>query len=325
MKLKLLLISAFVFIVSCDNSSEKLVPNIPRDRVVNKGDKVTNPAIDILFVVDDSGSMGTHQSNLSKNITYFIDEIQKIRTLDYRIAVTTSTYDSRMNGPAGQDGWFLGQPNYVDRNTPNADDEIKKRLKVGTSGSTYEVFLDPVQAAFSQTLLKGPNAGFLRSDAYLAIIFLTDAEDLSDATPEDVFKDLTALKSGEQRRVLSYGAIIPSNSTTNCSRDGNYPVKLEKFINLAGGSYFDLCDQEFGKHLVAIARNVVNRIGGEILLAQRPKVETILVTFGSQTIPNHPKRGWVYSERTNSIFFGDELELKPEPSGTEISVDFQPR
>ena len=48
--------------------------------------------IDILFVVDDSGSMAQEQANLTTNFPQFISVIEQ-SGLDYRVAVTTTGVD----------------------------------------------------------------------------------------------------------------------------------------------------------------------------------------------------------------------------------------
>jgi hypothetical protein len=39
-------------------------------------------------------------------------------------------------------------------------------------------------------------------------------------------------------------------------------------------------------------------------------------------IPNDPKKGWVYDPTRNALVFGEELDLKPEPTGTQVQVSF---
>lgn len=318
---------ALLALSRCDNSSDKLVPNLPNQTVNEKIRDIVDPRIDILFVVDNSGSMSTHQRNLSTNINLFVDEIKNLSFLDYRIGVTTSThyFDSRNVSP-GENGNLIGIPNYVDKKTPNGDVILRDRLMVGTRSYTHEYFLDPVMNGLSPAAQAGVNAGFFRRDAYLAVIFITDAEDQGPTTAQGLFDFLVNLKGGRRDKVLSYGAIIPTNSTRNCDRDdgGVTPRKLEEFIGLTKGIYFDLCDQDYGLKLAGIAKNLASRVAGEILLSRIPKVETIRITFGSQTIPSHPRHGWIYNPRTNSISFGEDLELQPEPPGTEIDIFFEP-
>ncbi len=54
---------------------------------------------------------------------------------------------------------------------------------VGTEGTRWEKGLEAMQKALSSDMISGdgaPNAGFLRDDAFLTVIFLTDEDDCSD-------------------------------------------------------------------------------------------------------------------------------------------------
>lgn len=325
-RLHFLLLTLLFAFTGCDNSSEKLVPDLPKDVILNKTKENIAVSVDILFVIDDSGSMSTHQRNLSKNISLFVDEIRKIEFLDYRIGVTTSSAYTGESYKEGINGNLIGQPKYIDRKTIDGDNILKSRLMVGVDGSSTEQFFQPSVLAFSPFAMKSMNSGFVRKDAFLAVIFITDAEDQSQISSQEAFDFLTQFKRGVRRRVVSYGAIIPSNSTTNCSRDewNVKPQRIEDFIRLTQGLYFDLCDPNFGDQLAAIGENLARKATGEVYLSRRPNEKTIVVTYGTQVIPNDPLKGWVYSPRRNSLAFGPEVELSVQPQGTELAVYFEP-
>src|SRR5262245_11439832 len=59
-------------------------------------------AIDVLFVIDNSGSMGQEQTNLIANFPAFISVLDQ-SGLDYRVAVTTTSrdYSYTMTAPIG--------------------------------------------------------------------------------------------------------------------------------------------------------------------------------------------------------------------------------
>lgn len=59
--------------------------------------------MDIVFVVDDSGSMREEQDNLARNFPRFVSALDAFRTqggtkLDWRAAVTTTTVNSQRGG-----------------------------------------------------------------------------------------------------------------------------------------------------------------------------------------------------------------------------------
>jgi hypothetical protein len=298
-----------------------------KERVRNTGgSKVSfNRAVDILFVVDDSGSMGEHQTNLSKNVKLFTQGIVSNQILDYHIAVTSSNMDSEPYQPRPGYGWkgeLNGTVKYVSRTTPNGQLELERNLLIGTEGSGTEVFFTPVQAALTAPLLGGVNQGFYRQDAYLAVIFLTDSDDQSQFAASDFYRFLVNLKGGDASKIISYGVYIPTADRA-CNRSGEPgPKKLEEFFQLAKAQTLGLCDADYGMKLVELGADLVRRVASVLYLSRPPQPESIYVTFGAQVIPNDPIKGWVYDPSRNALVFGDEINLLPEPTGTQVDVDF---
>lgn len=79
--------------------------------------------VDILFIIDDSQSMFEHQRKLSQNINAFINEIVKIKTIDFHIGYTVAHDSKRYDGgivprvcPEGEDtkGRDTSIPNWED-------------------------------------------------------------------------------------------------------------------------------------------------------------------------------------------------------------------
>jgi len=316
-------------ITACSPESPKLVPppEAKPERVRDtSGIKVSfNRSVDILFVIDDSGSMSGHQFNLAKNIGLFTAGINANQVLDYHIGVLTSNMDSPPWRPAPGYGWkgeLNGSTKFITKKTPNASRELETNLKPGIDGSGTEVFFTPVQAALTPPLVNGANAGFYRPDSYLALVFLTDAEDQSRLSASDFYKFLLNLKKGDADKIITYGVHIPSN-ISSCPRSGEpMPKKLEEFFKLTNATAFGLCDADFGVKLAELGADLVRRVSSVLYLSRPAQPHTIKVTFGTQTIPNHPDKGWIFDPSRNAILFGEEIELLPEPTGTEIEVDF---
>lgn len=165
--------------------------------------------IDILFVIDNSGSMAEEQDNLASNFPMFAQLIDTYMNsagmqLDYHVAVTTtdrvfsSTQIITLPGQApimlpgesgtGADGKLLTKGNGPDCGMPRkylqrGDQDVVNKFsciaKQGTSGSPDEMPLDAMKLALVDRVTDGTNAGFLRPDALLAVVFLTDEEDCS--------------------------------------------------------------------------------------------------------------------------------------------------
>ena len=309
---------AGMLVLSCSPESPKLVemPVVVKERVKNTGgDKVTfSRSVDILFVVDDSGSMGSHQQSLAKNVALFTQAIIANQILDYHIGVVSSTMSS-------QGGVLRGSPNYVTRTTPNAATVLQANMQPGTSGDTDEKFYEPIKAALTPPQVGGVNAGFFRPDAYLAIVIITDTEDWSNVTGKDFYQMLLNLKRGDPTKVLVYAAYSSSKDTT-CGHDDAQRGILEGLFKESNAKTFGLCDPDFGVKLGALGVDLVSKIGSVLYLTRPPQPDTISVVFGTQTIPNDPKKGWVFDPFRNALIFGEDIDLQPEPPGTEVEVSF---
>lgn len=310
-------------LVACSDASNKLLPKPkPVDKVKDKPEDIMvfNPQVDILFVVDDSGSMYTHQANLATNVHQFTAEIVQYQILDYHIGVITSDMASYYRG-----GRLVGNPRYVDKTTPDASSVLARNLLVGDNGDWNEKMFDPVVAALSDPLLNGFNAGFYRPNAHLALVFITDTEDQSNITTDRFFDFILNLKQRDLDQLSAYAAIVPSH-VTDCKREAStdYPHRIEDILQRLKGISFSLCDPDFGYKLSSIGSNIRDRVASFIPLNRVPVVDTIEVKYGSQIIPQDSLKGWSYNPARVGLNLGPELKLEPEPDGTQMEVTFIP-
>lgn len=306
---------------SCSPASDKLIPQpvVNYEKVdLKNNDVFRRPSVDILFVVDNSGSMSTYQQNVADNMDQFVNEFSQLKLIDYHIGVITTD--------SSDGGELQGTPTYVEPSTPNGLARLKTNLKVGTNGSANEELFGPTSLALSKRLLSGYNSGFYRQDAYLVVIFVSDAEDQSNMSGRDLMDDLVFLK-GTKDKILSYGAIIPTGTATSkCSQDEGNPIEVEKFLALnvnAGKNIVGLCDRDFGTRLVNFSKEIVQVVNKPIILSRVPIIPTIVVKYGAQVIPSNTITGWYFDPKQNAILFGEDLYLdEKQPAGSKLDVFF---
>ena len=174
---------------------------------------------DILFVIDDSGSMSEEQANLAANLDAFIDTLVASPVQNnFRIGVTNTSVEEFTGGksytagpsknvpyPAGAlvaiktdtsgnpiPGAFVfdsvlnpqtggwGGNRILDKGSVTLAADFKANVHVGLDGSGKEQPFRAARLALSDRLADA-NSGFLRDGARLAIIFLTDEDDCSDS------------------------------------------------------------------------------------------------------------------------------------------------
>ena len=190
--------------------------------------------MDIVFVVDNSASMDDEQANLAANFPKFYDVLQNYQTdsgalLDYRIAVTTTGTRARAtldpaSGPIpipipippipqnqdGDNGEFRQEcgmsRRWLERDDPDVEGTFACVARVGTGGPSIEMQLYATKLAFSEQIDNGNNAGFLRDDALLAFVILSDEDDCSveDNTPFTVPDDSCKPEPPEMEPLDSY-------------------------------------------------------------------------------------------------------------------------
>ncbi len=153
--------------------------------------------VDILWVVDSSGSMGPKQARLAANFQGFINQlVAAMPPIDFHIAVTTTdTDDSATRGKLRQ--WMLGglhddhiacSPDMAGNvtcntggNTATAVMAFNQMAQVGTSGSPQERGLLAAYLALTNPLNLSTDAvtRFVRPEAALYVVFVSDEDDAS--------------------------------------------------------------------------------------------------------------------------------------------------
>lgn len=324
-------LALFFLALGCDEGSAPKLRPTPNQIVEKLDDRIEislNAKVDIIVVMDGSGSMSTHQANLKQNIGAFVQELTKASYLDYRIAVTIAgcrraAGHSQYSSDLCNEGLFHRassaekEPYFIRRGDPDEDVLLRSRLEVGTANDSRESFFSPVIKAITAPLNQHPaNRGFLRSQAYLIPIFVTDTDDQSDLYDARQFYDNLIRIKGSSDLIIPYGAIIPSGfRRVGCSRDPvnntpGEPVRIEEFLRTAGGSHFNLCGGSFGADLVQVAQDLVSRVEPVIYLEDRPYVPSIRLYYGGEEIPNDFEKGWVYDPQRNIIKLGQWLDLQ---------------
>jgi hypothetical protein len=273
----------------------------PDTPVQPPGDAPTGPgcqAIDVLFVIDNSGSMGQEQTNLIANFPQFISVLDA-SDLDYRVAVTTTgrDYNYNMSTPlgnlpqsidGGDNGAMLKTPamtkRWIDKVDPDVSGTFSQLANVGVTGPSDEMPLSAMRDAFEERMTDGTNQGFHRPDALLAIVFLTDEEDCSyeqsvslgfaqslcSAQMEPVANYVSFLDQYAGNRTRWAVAAIAGPGPGSCSSDfGNAQeaARLKEFVQLTGtnATMSSICDGDLSIGLMQALDLFESACGGILL------------------------------------------------------------
>ncbi len=230
-------------------------------------------AIDFLFVVDNSGSMAAQQERLLNSFPGFISGIENSLDMvdSYHVGVITSDayagnepgctalgdlvtqkadfQSSEVCGPFAAGGRFATDQDDLPAVFPCM-------ARVGVNGSAYEqpvtatiAALDPAKAAPG-----GCNEGFLRDDAILVVVIVTDDPpsiiDVDDAHPDTNtsgwYDAVVAAKGGDVESIVVIGFIPWMNVACN-TQNAESPNLIE-FVDAFGqqGVVASVCDENYG-------------------------------------------------------------------------------
>ncbi len=195
--------------------------------------------MDILFVIDDSGSMECEQQMLAQSFPGFIEVLEnynnaKADQISYRVGVTSTgktatlrqktgifPVDQPMQGMDGRLKEINNLPNpWIDGpgNQNQITAQFSQMAQLGTSGPGYEMPLLALRMALEKDTTNGPNAGFIREDALFIAVVISDEDDCSR---------------------LDDPIILEINETDNCTTPTLHPnlVDLAEFKDYLDGRF----------------------------------------------------------------------------------------
>lgn len=180
-------------------------------------------AVDLLFVIDNSGSMADEQANLIASVPGFIEGISDrlgVHT-DYHVGVV-STDEATFNADGCQEiGALVTRTEgdlssdsdcgpYVDGAafmTPqdDLDSSFACAAQLGIDGNGIERPMDALDRALHPAeSVTACNNGFLREEALLVVVLITDEEDDTESEGDPVawYESVVAAKDGDEERVV---------------------------------------------------------------------------------------------------------------------------
>ncbi len=284
-------------------------------------------ALDILFVVDDSGSMQLHQKNLLANVGDLVRAALS-SGVDVHAGVVSTNMESTPWNPAPGVSYQGRLGGTVKKFAATRDGDFEQvltdnlKLVMNVNGSGTEAPFAAVTAALSEPLVSNENKGFLRTNAALAIFVLTDADDQSNISVPDFVKMLKVLKG--KLPVTLHAAYIPKSVTT-CDRSGEpEPLRLEEALAAFGTAQesFNLCEA-FGPKLRTIGEEYVSIGLANVQLKLEPILATMKVVFGSETFEaGDILNGWVYDSQKMQLLFGANIDWMSQPAGTRLKIEY---
>jgi len=286
---------------------------------------------DVLFLVDNSNSMAEEQPRLAAAIPAFIQAARQ-NGMDLHAAVTTTGIDPVVEPGCGggANGGEAGRLFPVDGSMPRIinlgqaapEQALQGDIAVGLCHH-LEQTLEAMRRALSSPLVdhaddpatalpNDGNEGFLRSDAQLSVVAVTDEDDHSGDPVNDYATFLRSVHGLTQPQRAGFFAIAPLSSCPSSS--GSSAPRLSQMAQATGGQVWDVCNGDYSAALSAIAER---SFGAQTRfpLTRPADASSVQVLLDGQ--PAAPG-SWSFDAGTNSVDFASA-----PAAGTSIEVDYK--
>ncbi|TNF31965.1 MAG: choice-of-anchor D domain-containing protein [Deltaproteobacteria bacterium] len=288
--------------------------------------QIPAPKVDVLFVIDDSGSMGDDQQRLQEELPQIV-QIATDWAQDIHLAVTTT--DTVL-----VKGQFQGVPRYA---TSETDPTVfAHNLVVGTTGHYIERGLEGAYLALYDRSVRtdiaclnlpgqcptddgdglplsciegycsGRNYGFLRDDAELVVIIVSDEEDGSDRPVPFYVNGLANLKAPNS----GVGVILHAIIVTADGCIGGFGTPGFRYIQAAeafGGHISNICGNDFSKEFLDIGQRTFG-LKDRFYTSMPVAPGTLVVKVAGEVCSD----GWGYNEATGAVVFEEGSSCFPE-------------
>lgn len=252
-----------------------------RSQPVNQTVSVaSNNKIDVLVVVDNSGSMEFEQQSMANRFGSFLDKLQG---LDWRVGIITTDMDwdsdlryGRLVKMSGTNRYYIDSSmNYNTAKTAFANTVQRPTWE----GSMYEQGIRATNYAISRALYWQPrdsepnarNRAFFRDDAAaLSVVLVSDApetpKNYEDANNPYVLLNL--VQGAWPNKAFSFHSIVVKSGDQACKDarpDGwygneDFGVQYEKMSELTGGIVGSVCASDYAGQLGSIGQATVEQV-----------------------------------------------------------------
>ncbi|NBN98474.1 MAG: hypothetical protein EBV19_04435 [Flavobacteriia bacterium] len=270
-----------------------LQSNYITDSFINNRKSVA-PMLDILWVIDNSGSMASYQNALASNFDSFISKFMEMpinEIPDFKMAITTT--DEKNNGGINDGQGMLDKFSAFDEDLKDLFlHSFITGVNVGTLGSVNERGIKCSYLAVEK------NRSFFREDAMLIINIVTDEDDDDSHSIDDYLSKINNLKIGQ--RVI-FNVIGLSGFK-----------RYEYAVNKTKGKYLNI-KNDFSLLLDDMSKQMVEVTSSFALSNVPVNAPNIVVK-----IDGKQSADFIYTESSNTLKVG-----KSVPEGASIDIEYE--
>lgn len=295
--------------------------------------------VDVLWVVDTSCSMADEQEKLAEHFPAFIDFFVT-SGLEFKMAVT-DTDVNEVDTDEGLDGHFSGDPAILTPETPDLEAAFVEAALMGiTPHHDDERGLHAAWTSL-ETLAQpgGWHATFLREDANLSVIVLSDEPDYSTLGEADSgtfiddaeFASWIENKKGDPGRAALSGIVGIGDGGIDDPAGCNLPDNPQdgqgwgqgalrgdgylEAIGATGGLAASICDEDWVELLARLGLLVAG-LEDSFVLRDVPEIGSLSVE-----VEGALGSGWEYDPASNAVRFTESRTI-PRP-GMAVEVTYR--
>jgi cysteine-rich repeat protein len=303
------------------------------------------PAVDILFVIDDSGSMNDEQELLTTNFDRFFS-VSGVVDTDFHIAVTstlgpeyTCSQTSTVCPEDPLSGYFTScsDERFLTRASVDPEAQFSCNARVSQQLQPARARSDFAEAGLraAMNFLTPPhsidpdvNGGFLRDDARLVVIIVSDEPDRSEVPVAAYVDFFRGVKGARGPGWVTVHAIAnhPDDACADVSNDAADFSRYQTVARATGGQTQPICTDDWS--------GVMSSLGLATVQDQRDfalsrDADTTSLSVCVRATPSSPcvavpqtnpdaAEGWFFVPATNSIRF-NEGSIPPRGSRVELA------
>ncbi|MFT4624949.1 MAG: hypothetical protein ACI8PZ_003615 [Myxococcota bacterium] len=306
---------AFLRILSDDSDDFKL--DVPL-RGEGQADEPTSDtfvqasgrSVDLLFVLDDDSNLSGRLTALAEESALLLDSLDRFG-VDYHVAV--------IDLEAEHGGAFLGP--VVRSDTPDGAAVLGDAIRAAIGGGAGSpAFFDVSQAALTEPLLSGANAGFLRDGSYLSLVAYSERDDGSGQTGA-VFADW--FDSLRDPALTGFSGVTgPLRGLLPCSPFGDSiepAPRLGTAITNTDGLHMEICDYGAPGIMEDLSVFTAGLEDSFALSLPVTQDDWMYVLVDGEEVPRDGNDGWTYVAGPNEVrFHGEGVPL----AGQTIEVNY---
>lgn len=206
---------------------------------------------------------------------------------------------------------------------------LAANLLSASSGGTAadESGLRAAEQALSAPVVIGHNAGFLRRDAALALVFVSDEPDQSpDAVDRyvDFYQSIKGTRHAHRVSVSAVAAPTPPGNCTGPGGSARADGRYEAAARQTGGVFASICNPSWATVMSDLAARVFGT-PRRFILRNHPVMTTLQVFVDGTAVPSISPAGgvnWTYDLPSNSVSF-TPLGAASSPTAT-VRIEYAP-